>query len=98
MNWTSTDIVRIGYVEESSGGVVLWIGVSYEDGTDVALQCKGLLLDHGIDDVEVEIRQSVLVHSAGLKLLQPAANIQQQKSARISPVTLGILICAQFAA
>jgi hypothetical protein len=65
-----------GYVEESSGNPILWIGVkptslSYEQGIDVALQCKKLLLDYGINDVDVEIRQSEVIRSAGPQLLQP---------------------------
>jgi hypothetical protein len=76
VEWTSTDVVRIGYLEESSGNLILWIGVkpaslSYEQGIDVALQCKKLLLDYGINDVDVEIRQSEVIRSAGPQLLQP---------------------------
>lgn len=64
--WTSIDVVRFGYEEEPSGNVVIWIGVkpgslSREHGMDVALQCKGLLLDHNLDDVDVEIRESLVI-------------------------------------
>jgi hypothetical protein len=44
VEWTSTNVVRIGYVEESSSNAILWIGVkpgslSYEQGIDVARFC-----------------------------------------------------------
>jgi hypothetical protein len=60
---TSVDLVRFGYDDDPSGNVIIWIGVkpgslSYEVGIDVALQCKKLLLDHDIRDVDVEIRES----------------------------------------
>ncbi|KAI0290306.1 hypothetical protein BC826DRAFT_1027636 [Russula brevipes] len=54
-------------------GVVLWIGVwdwhtrkrpaplAYDVATDAVLKCKALLLEHGIGDVEVEMRQSDIV-------------------------------------
>ena len=43
VEWTSTNIIHIGYIEEFSSNVILWIGVkpdslSYEQGIDVALQ------------------------------------------------------------
>ena len=106
VDWSSTDVVRIGYVDEPSvrGNVILWIGVkpgslSYEVGIAAALQCKMLLLDHAIDDVEVEIRQSEIVQAAGPQLLQPAddrydidptVDIREPFTA-----TLGIPICAR---
>ncbi|KAK0207623.1 hypothetical protein IW262DRAFT_1281921 [Armillaria fumosa] len=102
VDWTSTNVVRIGYVDESSSSVILWIGVkpdslSYEDGISVALQCKGLLLDHGIDDVEVEIRESEVIHSAGPKLLEPTFDSDPMVDV-CEPFTamLGISVCAQL--
>lgn len=101
MEWTSTDVVRIGYVEESSGNVILWIGVkpdslSYEQGIDMALQCKRLLLDYGINDVDVEIRQSEVIRSAGPQFLQPTFDIDPTVDVREPfTATLGITICAQ---
>ena len=61
--WTSIDVVRIGYVEESFHPVILWIGVqpqslSFKDGTEVARSCKEILVRSGITDVDVEIRKS----------------------------------------
>ncbi|KAG0129059.1 hypothetical protein HOY82DRAFT_418656 [Tuber indicum] len=63
--FTSIDIVRIGYEEEPFRPVILWIGVqpkslSFENGTKVALSCKEILVDHGITDVDVEIRESIV--------------------------------------
>ncbi|KAH9017748.1 hypothetical protein EDB83DRAFT_183145 [Lactarius deliciosus] len=108
VDWTSADVVRIRYIDDDddpSGDVVLWIGVkpdtlSYEVGIDVALQCKVILLDYGINDVEVEIRQSEIICSAtGPQLLQPAFRFLEPTvtvDAR-EPLTasLGISICSQ---
>jgi hypothetical protein len=63
--WTSTDVVRIGIAGEHEAPVILWIGVlpsslSGEDGVIVASKCRDLLREHHIDDVEVEIRESVV--------------------------------------
>ena len=75
VEWTSTDVVRIGYVEEpSTAPVIVWIGVkpkslSGNDGADVASGCKSLLEEHDIPDVDVEIRESVVTRCAGPKLL-----------------------------
>jgi hypothetical protein len=50
-DWTSIDIVRIGYDVEQ-GLVVVWIGinpdsqVSYKVNYDTTVQCKELLIDH----------------------------------------------------
>ncbi|KAF8192654.1 hypothetical protein K438DRAFT_1969791 [Mycena galopus ATCC 62051] len=77
LHWTSMDVVRIAYADEKScGDVVLWIGfkpgsLSYEDGMDVALECARLLREHAIEDLSVEIRESEVIHLAGLKLLGP---------------------------
>ena len=72
--------MRIGYVDEPSGKVVLWIGVrpyslSYEGGIDVALQCKRVLLDYAIDDVDVEIRQSEIIQLTGLQLFESTSDL-----------------------
>ena len=48
INWSSTDIVRIGYADQHWDDVILWIGVrldssvSYEVAIDAALHCKSL--------------------------------------------------------
>ena len=99
--WSSTDVVRIAYVDNPFGAVILWIGVrpeslSHEVGIDVALQCKRLLLDYGINDVDVEIRESEVIPSAGLQLLEPGSHFDPTTDAR-EPLaaTLGITICSQ---
>jgi len=101
VNWTSTDVVRFGYVNEPSGNVTLWIGVypnslTYEVGINVAFQLKHVLSDHGITDMDVEIRESVLSRSAGPKLLGPTDDLDPTADVRepFTP-TLGIPICAQ---
>ncbi|KAI0267791.1 hypothetical protein BC834DRAFT_968701 [Gloeopeniophorella convolvens] len=99
--WTSTDVVRIAHFDEPSGGVILWIGVMpkslpYEVGIDAALQCKGLLLEYGIKDVDVEIRESEVFPSAGPRLLKPTFTTDPTVDVR-EPLTatLGIPICFQ---
>ncbi len=67
VKWTSTDIVRIGIAEEYFHPVILWIGVtpaslSGKDGVVVASKCRELLVEYDIDDVDVEIRESVVTH------------------------------------
>jgi hypothetical protein len=91
-----TDVVRFGYVNKPSGDVAIWIGVmpdslSYEVGIDAAFDCKRLLLDNGINDVEVEIRQSEVTRSAGPQLFQPTYNVDPTVDVRepLTP-TLGI--------
>lgn len=101
VKWTSTDVVRIGYADESSAPVILWIGVmpaslSDDDGAVVASQCRELLKEYNIDDVEVEIRESVVTLSAGPRLLNPVDPYDPIASV-CEPLTttLGLPICAQ---
>ena len=64
VDWTSVDLVRIGYDDEYPKPVVVWIGIDpdsqvpYKVNYDTAVQCKQLLIDHDINDVEVEMRGS----------------------------------------
>ena len=101
VDWSSTDVVRVGYVDEPYGNVILWIGVrpgslSYEVGINVAHQCKKVLLDHAISDIDVEIRQSEIIQSAGPRLLQPTDDIDPTVEVREPfATTLGITICAR---
>ncbi len=101
VEWTSTDVVRIGYVNEPSAGVILWIGVkpgslSYRVGIDVTLQCKQLLLDYSINDVDVEIHQSDVIRFSGAPLLRPTFVSNPTVDVR-QPFTAmpGITICAE---
>ncbi|TRM66413.1 hypothetical protein BD626DRAFT_487701 [Schizophyllum amplum] len=67
--WTSLDVVRIAYDEQLADGSapdIIWIGVkpgtlSREVGVDVVVQCEDLLIEYGVDDVDVEIRESIVV-------------------------------------
>lgn len=104
VNWNSIDPVRIGYVDELSAPLVLWIGirpdsqVPYEVNYSVAAKCKALLVAHGTKDVEVEMRKSWLVELDGPKpkLLQPADDNDPTVVARRPfTCTLGTPICAQ---
>jgi len=101
VKWTSTDVVRIKPVKESFAPVVLWIGVipaslSEDDGVVVVFKCRETLRENGITDVEVEIRESVVTHSTGPKLLSPPS-IFNPTSDFDEPLTttLGLPICAQ---
>ncbi|KAH9942017.1 hypothetical protein B0H21DRAFT_696572, partial [Amylocystis lapponica] len=71
VQWTSMDAARIGVEEEyfAPVQVVIWIGIkpdtlSGEDGLAVAKECKQVLVDDNILDVEVEARVS-LIDGAG---------------------------------
>ncbi|THH15856.1 hypothetical protein EW146_g4700 [Bondarzewia mesenterica] len=72
VKWTSLDPVHMGYAGESSPPVIVWIGVvpgslSAEEGVEVATHCKSILSAHDID-VHVEIRESMVIRSAGPKM------------------------------
>ena len=67
VSWTSLDLVRIGYVgsSESDSPVTVWIGVKARtldsaQGRAVADECQERVRAHGLDDVNVEIRESVV--------------------------------------
>ncbi|KDQ64793.1 hypothetical protein JAAARDRAFT_238133 [Jaapia argillacea MUCL 33604] len=96
--WTSIDVVRIGYVGESPHPVIVWIGVqpeslSVEDGNKVARSCQEILVQSGIIDVDVEIRESLVTPLEGPKLLAPTFSSDATVDIR-SPLThaLGIPI------
>ncbi|KAG9019614.1 hypothetical protein FRB90_012460 [Tulasnella sp. 427] len=101
VKWTSIDVVRIPLSEEPSGPVILWIGVmpsslSGHEGVDVAFKCRELLIQDGIVDVDVEIRDSVVTRLAGPKLLpsvysfNPTVDIREPLTS-----TLGLSISTQ---
>ncbi len=103
VNWSSTEIVRIAYIDEPDGNLILWIGVystptrlSYDVGIEVAVQCKRLLLGYGIQDVDVELRESDFIQSARPALLKPTDIIDPTAIVR-KPFTntLGMNICAE---
>jgi hypothetical protein len=101
VNWTSTNVIRIGNSGESSAPVILWIGVmptslSGDDGVVVAFKCRELLVEYDIADVDVEIRESVVTRSAGPKLLVPTYSSDPMVNIREPfTTTLGLPICAQ---
>ncbi|KAN0072157.1 hypothetical protein V8E54_009886 [Elaphomyces granulatus] len=73
--WTSLDIVRIGEVGVPST-ITLWIGVKPksldgEHANIAAFRCLDVLKVFGITDVDVEIRESLVIRSAGPQLLPP---------------------------
>ncbi|KAJ7066513.1 hypothetical protein C8F01DRAFT_981794 [Mycena amicta] len=66
-SWTSVDWVRIEVEEDVAAPAnVLWIGVLAD-----SLECLEVLQSFGVFDVEVEIRESVVVFSGGPPLLDP---------------------------
>ena len=101
VDWTSTDVVRIGYATEAAAPLIVWIGVipntlNRQQGHIMALECKKVLLKHKIDDVEVEIRESIVSHYAGppLETSVPSYN---PISDLLEPLTstLGLSICGE---
>ena len=99
IQWTSTDVARIGFVGESIAPVVIWIGVkpntlSGKDGLVVATKCKELLTARNILDVEVEIRESVVTRYVGPQLRKPALYFDPTVEV-LEPLTptLGLNIC-----
>jgi hypothetical protein len=72
--WTSLDPVRMGEADDPSPAAIVWIGVlpgslTAELGVEVAVHCKGILSTHGIDDLNIEIRESEVFRSA--KMYRP---------------------------
>jgi len=68
VKWTSADILRIGHegLAVRPYPVILWLGVvpgslSRDDGDVVAHGCKKILEEHGISDVDVEIREAIFI-------------------------------------
>ncbi|KAK7047555.1 hypothetical protein VNI00_006323 [Paramarasmius palmivorus] len=101
VQWTSTDVVRIGKAGESFAPVILWIGVeptslSGYDGLDVASKCKELLVECHITDVDVEIRASSVTRSMRPRFLAPTSSSDHTVDVREAvTTTLGLPICAE---
>lgn len=79
IKWTSIDAVRIACVGDAHAPAIIWLGVMHkslsgEKGVKLAAKCKELLLEHGIQDVDCEIRESEVFKSAGPKLLRWGAS------------------------
>ena len=73
VKWTSVEILRIAASswEQSSAPIILWVGVtpgslSGENGAVVASECHKLLVEHDITDVEVELRESIVMRSLSM--------------------------------
>ncbi len=77
VKWTSIDIVRIGISGEYRNPVILWIGVfpdslPREEGRTVAFGCLDILHKAGIDDIDVEIRESIVRRLVDEDEIEPA--------------------------
>jgi len=96
VDWSSTEIVRIGNVGEPSGNLILWIGVwrrdpgrgstllSYDGAVDVALKCKKLLENYGFVDIDVELRELDIIQSVGPQLLEPTDDLEPTATIRVA--------------
>lgn len=64
VNWRAIDILRIGYIGKEMPVIVsisvLADTLSWEMGDQVALHCRNALVEHGLDDVHCEIKESTL--------------------------------------
>jgi len=98
VEWTSLDPVRMRYASDSSPPVIVWIGVvpwslTAEKGVEVATQCRSILSAYNIN-IHVEIRESVVMRSAGPKMYKPAPSFSIQALEPFS-AALGLPICAE---
>lgn len=101
ISWTSTDVVRIGYATETAAQMVVWIGVmpktlSREHGHTIAVECKKILFQYKINDVEVEIRETMVTRYAGPPLQAPVPTYNPIAEL-LEPLTstLGLPICSE---
>ena len=99
VEWTSLDPVRMGYASESSPPVIVWIGVvpgslTAEKGVEVATQCRNILSAYNID-IHVEIRELVVMRSAGPKMYKPAPSFSSIQALEPFSTALGLPICAE---
>lgn len=100
--WTSIDVARFVTIgdddKEIRGPVVLWIGVvpkslQHKDAFTTAIDLLNLLAEFGVDDVEVEYRESIYRRSVGSPLLRSVSNLNATVDVR-GPLTpaLGLAI------
>jgi hypothetical protein len=99
VRYTSVDPVRIGIVNESAAPVIIWVGVepgslSAERGIEVAVGLRAFLLENGIEDVHVEIRESVVTTFSKMYKSAPTYNPTVKVREAFS-TALGITICAE---
>jgi hypothetical protein len=104
VRWTSLDVVRIGKVGKAFAPVVLWIGVQPGslgggDGLTVAVALRALIRARDIPDVEVEIRESVVVSSVGPALIDvEPAGVSNPIASVVAPLTYGLGLSISAAA
>ena len=99
VKWTSLDPVRMGYASDSSPPVIVWVGIvpgslTAEKGVEVATQCRIILSAYNID-IHVEIRESVVMRSAGPKMYKPAPSFSSIQALEPFSTALGLPICAE---
>ena len=94
---TSMIPLRIGIAGQFSPPPVIFVGVNPgslapEFGLEVALHCRAILFQNGIDDVHVEIRESTFAHAAMMYKpaisANPAAVVREPFS-----TSLGLPVC-----
>ena len=67
--------------------VILWIGIKPQslcgkEAHTAAFKCRDILHEQGITDVDVELRESSVIRSAGPKLLPPVLTANPTAAAR----------------
>ncbi|KAI0246256.1 hypothetical protein BJV78DRAFT_1364965 [Lactifluus subvellereus] len=94
---TSMNPLRIGMAGQSSPPAVIFVGVnpgslSPELGIEVAVHCRSILVQNGIDDVHVEIRESKFTRAA--MMYKPAISANPAAAVREPfSTSLGLSIC-----
>jgi len=99
VEWTSLDPVRMRYASDSARPVIVWIGVvpgslTAEKGFEVATQCRSILSAYNIN-THVEIRESVVMRSAGPKMYRPDPSFSFIQAQEPFSTALGLPICAE---
>ncbi|KDQ54433.1 hypothetical protein JAAARDRAFT_49387 [Jaapia argillacea MUCL 33604] len=96
---TSMNPLRIGIAGDSSPPAVIFVGVnpgslSHELGLEVAVHCRSILVQNGIDDVHIEIRESKFTRAAMLYKPDISFKVNAATAVRESFSTaLGLPIC-----
>ncbi|KAI9460941.1 hypothetical protein BJY52DRAFT_1117551 [Lactarius psammicola] len=94
---TSMNPLRIGIAGKSSPPAVIFVGVnpgslSPKLGIEVAVHCRSILVQNGIDDVHVEIRESKFTRAA--MMYKPAISANPAAAVREPfSTSLGLPIC-----
>ncbi|KAF7795267.1 hypothetical protein EIP86_006420, partial [Pleurotus ostreatoroseus] len=98
VQWTTMTPLRIGIADEPSPPAVVLIGVNpgtltHERGIDVAVHCRSILVELGISDVHVEIRESEAHFDATLYKPKGFSNPQVARLVEPFSTSLGLPIC-----